>query len=79
MVYLTKVVETYRADTEDEAQTLINDAREESMFELTKFTSDMKEVKSKGEVIDTYYLIGLTKVFTNAKDPDRNVKIEYNE
>ena len=55
MERLLKVVETYRADTEEEVKALINDAKADSSFELAKYSSEFKEKKSKGEVIDSAF------------------------
>ena len=64
MERLLKVVETYRADTEEEVKTLINDAKADSSFELTKYSSEYKEKKSKGEVIDAAWVIQLHKSYS---------------
>lgn len=77
MVYLVKVVETYRADTEEEAQKLIDEAKESNDYELVKFISENKVAKQKGEVIDEWVRTTLTKVFTSEKEPERSVKVEY--
>ena len=50
--FLISTTETYRADTEFEAQELIENAKQQEEFELTKYTSEKKERTSKGEVID---------------------------
>lgn len=61
---LLNVVETYRADTEEEAKSLIEDAKTDSSFELAKYSSEYKEKKSKGEVVDSGYIIKLTKNYS---------------
>jgi hypothetical protein len=70
MKYLTKVVETYRVDTEGEAKKLIEDAKNQRAFTLVKYTSEHKERKAKGEIIDEYELVSLTKAFNDVKEPD---------
>lgn len=65
MERLLKVVETYRADTEEEVKTLINDAKADSSFELAKYSSEFKEKKSKGEVIDSAFQVVLTKNYSS--------------
>ena len=77
MRYLVKTVETYRADTEAEAQGLITEAQQANEYELTKYTSEHKEVKAKGEIIDDYYKVDLTKLFTDIKEPGERVTITY--
>lgn len=65
MERLLKVVETYRADTEEEVKTLINDAKADSSFELAKYSSEFKEKKSKGDVIDSAFQVVLTKNYSS--------------
>lgn len=77
MKYLLKTVETYRVATEDEAKKLIETAKKDSNFTLVKYLSEMREQKSKGEVIDSWYRVTLTKAFTDEKEPDCNVSINY--
>ena len=47
--YLISTVETYRADTEAEAQGIITEAKEAGEYTLTKQVSEKKEVKAKGD------------------------------
>lgn len=77
MRYLIQTVETYRADTEAEAQGIITEAKQAGEYTLTKYTSEKKEVKAKGEVIDEYYKVALTKVFTDIKEPDSVASVIY--
>lgn len=65
MERLLKVVETYRADTEEEVKALINEAKADSSFELVKYSSEYKEKKSKGEVIDAGYVVQLHKGYSS--------------
>lgn len=65
MERLLKVVETYRADTEEEVKTLINEAKADNSFELTKYSSEYKEKKSKSEVIDAAWLVQLYKGYSS--------------
>lgn len=62
---LLNVVETYRADTEEESKSLIEDAKADSSFILSKYSSEHKEKKAKGEVIDECYIVKLTKVYSD--------------
>lgn len=75
--YLCTVVETYRVDSEAESDQLIEEARDSDIFTLTKTSSQKKEVKAKGEVIDEYYLVSLTKVIQNPKEPEISVNLVY--
>lgn len=77
MKYLLKTVETYRVAIEDEAKKLIEDAKKDRNFTLVKYLSEMREQKSKGEVIDSWYRVTLTKAFTDEKEPDTTVIVNY--
>ena len=77
MRYLIQTVETYRADTEAEAQGIITEAKEAGEYTLTKQVSEKKEVKAKSEVVDEYYKVTLTKVFTDIKGPDAVASVIY--
>lgn len=77
MKYLITTTEVYRVDTETEAQALIEAAKADNHFILNKYVSEYKERKSKGEVIDEYFKVSLVKSFTDIKEPDSQVSIEY--
>lgn len=77
MRYLIQTTEIYRADTEAEAQGVISEAKAASEYALAKYSSEAKEVKAKGEVIDTYYKVSLTKVFTDIKEPEAIATVTY--
>lgn len=77
MKYLLKTVETYRVATEDEAKRLIEEAKKDKNFTLVKYLSEIREQKSKGEVIDSWYRVTLTKTFTDEKEPDTTVTVNY--
>lgn len=77
MKYLITTTEVYRVDTEAEAQALIEAAKADSHFILNKYVSEYKERKSKGEVIDEYFKVSLVKSFTDIKEPDTQVSVEY--
>lgn len=63
MKYLLSVTETYRVDSEGEAENLIAEAKEDSSFTLAKYDREYKEKKSKGDVIDKAYVVKLTKKY----------------
>lgn len=75
--YLIKVTEEYRADSALEAEELITNAKADTRYELTKFSSVYKERKQKGEVVDSYYLVTLIKTFDDPKAPCGEARIEY--
>ena len=75
--YLISTVETYRIDTEAEATKAIEEAKSDKSYILGKYTSEHKERKAKGEVIDEYWKLSLTKNFNDIKEPDSTVIINY--
>ena len=75
--YLVSTVETYRVDTEAEATKAIEEAKNDNSYVLGKYTSEHKERKSKGEIIDEYWKLSLTKLFNDIKMPDSIVDINY--
>lgn len=79
MIYLTQVTETYRVDSEDQVIKMIEEAKQDGRFILAKHSSTYKERKAKGEVIDAWYRVSLTKQFTDEKEPDATVTISYGE
>lgn len=75
--YLITVTETYRVDTEEEAARLIEEAKDNNTYTLSKYSSVHKERKQKGEIIDEYEKVTLTKVFNDEKEPYSNVMVNY--
>lgn len=75
--YLITTTETYRVDSEQAVEAILNDARNDSSYTLLKHSSVYKERKEKGDVVDYWYRLTLTKGFTDEKDPDRQVQINY--
>lgn len=75
--YLISTVETYRVDTEAEATKAIEEAKNDGSYILSKYTNEHKEQKSKGEVVDDYWKLTLTKVFNNIKEPESVVTVNY--
>ena len=75
--YLVSTTETYRVDTENEATRAIEEAKQDSSYVLGKYTSEHKERKSKGEVIDEYWKLTLTKLFNDIKEADTLVNVSY--
>lgn len=75
--YLIKVTEEYRADSEAEADEILRLAREEDMYEIKKTTKTKKEAKAKGEVVDEWYNVSITKIFDNEKAPIGSARILY--
>lgn len=75
--YLISTCETYRVESENEVKNTIEEAKKDKKFVLTKYVSEYKERKQKGEVIDNYYKLTLTKVFNDLKEPDCSVEVSY--
>jgi len=77
MRYLLTVTEVYRVNSEEEALQMIEDARNDNQYILSKYNSQYKERKQKGEVVDSYWKVSLTKEFTSEKEPELQTTIEY--
>lgn len=77
MAYLIKTVETYRLGSEPEVEEFL--ANQKEKYEIVKYNSERKEIKEKKEVVDTYYLLTVTKIFNDPKEPERIIEIEYTE
>ena len=77
--YLIKVTEQYRCDTEAEAEALINEAKENKQYTVIKTSSEMKITKAKGEVVDEWRRVLITKEFTSEKEPSEQIVISYEE
>lgn len=70
MKHLIRRVETYVIDSADEAEAkeLIEDAKNDSEFTLSKYSSEHKERKAKGEVISEWIRVILTKDYLSEKE-----------
>ena len=79
MKYLLNVTENYRVNSEEEAAKLIEEAKKEPGYILTKSSTQYKERKQKGEVIDYWWKVSLTKNFNNEKEPEAQIEVEYKE
>ena len=75
--YLISTTEVYRVETEADAAALIEEAKQNGSYELGKYISEHKEKKSKGEIVDEYFKVSLTKNFNDIKDPDSIIGIKY--
>lgn len=79
MSYLIRVTEQYRCDTEAEARELVEAAKKNHQYTITKSSIEIKETKQKGEVVDEWRRVLLTKVFTSEKEPDTQIYPVYQE
>ena len=76
--YLLNVTEVYRVDREEEAIQMIQDAKDSSEYTLIKQSYTYKERKQKGEVVDSWWKLSITKQFTDEKEPEFQTEIQYN-
>lgn len=77
MKFLIQTTETYRVDSEEQVKQIIEEAKNDKHFIVKKYTSQFKERKQKGEVIDAYWKLSITKEFADEKDPQFQTEIEY--
>ena len=75
--YVTTVTENYRVDTEEEAAILIEEAKNDGRWTLVKYNRTYKEKKSKGEVIDEWYKVSITKKWDDEKEPCGATSVKY--
>lgn len=75
--YLIKTTEEHRADSELEVTELINAAKADNRYLLSKYSSVKKERKQKGEIVDEYYMVTLVKVFDDPKEPNGEASVDY--
>lgn len=75
--YLIKTTEVYRCDTEEEAKTLIEEAKRDGTYIVTKNSSEIKTLKQKGEIVDEWRRVTITKEFTSEKEPADSIVAIY--
>ena len=75
--YLCQTQEIYRVDSEAEAANLIEAAKKDNAFTLLKSSTEYKTIKAKGEIVDEYWKTTLVKHFTDLKEPDCTVSVDY--
>ena len=77
MKYLTKVVETYRLDSEDEVKPFLEELKNSKDFIIAKYSSQKKEVKRKGEIEDEWVRFEVTKIFNEEREPTDTIEVIY--
>ena len=77
--YLIKATEQYRCDTEAEAKNLIEEAKKDHQYTVTKSSSEIKTLKQKGEVVDEWRRVIITKEFNEEKEPNSYVMPQYEQ
>lgn len=75
--YLVRTVETYRVENEVEAKKVIEEAKNDKGYTLSKYSDEYRCTKSKGEIIDDWHRVILTKDFNLEKEPDMSVDVSY--
>ncbi len=79
---LISTVETYRIETEDEVNCFKQEQREEADrigYIINTFNISLKERKEKGEVVESWYIVSIKKIFEDPKDIVRYIEdINYN-
>lgn len=66
-----KVTEEFRVETEAEAKNAVENFQKEGLekgFSIIKWSADYKTKKSKGEIVDSGYLLKVTFQFNNFWD-----------
>lgn len=77
MKYLTKVVETYRLADEAEVEEFLKELKADTRFEVAKYSSVKRNIKEKGEIVETYIRFEVTKLFNDEKVPDSEIEVNY--
>ena len=79
MKFLIQTTEIFRCDSEQEAETFLKDMKKDKNYEITSSTVAKKEVKQKGEVVDSYIKLTVKKVYNEERDPLVPYNHENNE
>lgn len=74
--FLIRSTEVYRIDSESEANNFID--QQKKKYEVSKYSSELKERKIKGEVADSWYRVTIVKTYNDEKEPE-NTFIEEDE
>lgn len=77
--YLIKTTEVYRCDSENEANMLIEEAKKSGKYTVTKSSSEIRTMKQKGEVVDEWRRVTITKAFTDEKEPLTQIYAYYTD
>ena len=75
MAYLIRTTEVYRADSENEAKAVIEEAKRTST--VIKYNSTYKCKKQKGEIVDEWYKVEITKEWDDEKEPSGSTVVKY--
>lgn len=75
--YLIKSTNELRLETKDEVDEfhkIIAKQAEDHDYTLSAWSETKKEKKSKGEILEEWYIVKYTFVFNDPKDPERALK-----
>ena len=75
MNYLIETTEIYRVESEDDAKELVEEAKRTST--APKYSCVYKEKTVKGEVVDSWYRVSITKKWDEEKEPCGATKVSY--
>jgi len=71
MVEATKRTEEFFIDTEEEKDTFIETLHQNEStdgYTIVKYSSTLKQKMKKGEIIDSYYVVSVTKKFPHSRE-----------
>ncbi len=68
MKYLIDATVNYRFDAEGEMQAYLDELKKDT--EVIKYSTQHKEKKSKGEIVDEWYKVSVTRKFNDEKEPE---------
>ena len=77
MKYLCEVTEKYRIDSETEAKSFIEEQKQNNRYSLKKYSSERKERKAKGEIVDEWMQVTLVKCSNDPKEPVEEINVVY--
>lgn len=75
MKYLIETTEVYRVDSEDEIKNVVEEAKRTSTVVKHNYTYKCK--KQKGEIIDEWYKVSITKKWDDEKEPCGSTSVSY--
>lgn len=75
--YLISTTNTYRVANVEEALALRSELQRSDWGTLSSFTYAVKEVKSKGEIVDEFVVVKAKMDFNNVKEPEFDVDVFY--
>ena len=73
MKFLLTTTEIYRFSSENDATDFIEKAKQESGYTLIKSTVEYKEKKQKGDIVDFWWRVTLTKKFNDEREPLKDI------